>query len=338
MNSSAFFTLRCVIYLISLQLFFIVLSSFSGSTIYYRGCNYHEIMPVLTRSKAKLLHASINEDENNNISANISINEIPRLIYESQLLDNASVALNNESLGLSLSSSIQHSTNCSLIKVDQSSLSWDILDSGQGDTPPHFSRFQNLKISNYHPLVLEHCHNFSNGDFFKMASDCDDNIAALKHAPDIPNITQLFASLSAQITHQTSSIQDKLSTDFSQVIQAQDKFKQEVCTELDELRSMITQQQLQHTSVTNQASSATIPSSQPPPVSLSSAHSVISPHMESPLVAPVTSLGLAPGIDVQTHMLQLLTDSFSKLSSVLVDKSTDTKSDWPKFSGDSKKF
>jgi hypothetical protein len=171
-----------------------------------------------------------------------------------------------------------------------------------------------------------------------MASDCDDNIAAPKHAPDIPNITQLFASLSAQITHQTSSLQDKLSTDFSQVIQAQDKFKQEVCTELDELRSMITQQQLQHTSVTNQASSATIPSSQPPPVSLSSAHSVISPHMESPLVAPVTSLGLAPGIDVQTHMLQLLTDSFSKLSSVLVDKSTDTKSDWPKSSGDSKKF
>jgi hypothetical protein len=68
MNSSAFFTLRCVIYLISLQLYAIVLSSFSGSTIYYRGCNCHEIMPVLTRSKARLLHASINEDENNNIS------------------------------------------------------------------------------------------------------------------------------------------------------------------------------------------------------------------------------------------------------------------------------
>lgn len=60
--------------------------------------------------------------------------------------------------------------------------------------------------------------------------------------------------------------------------------------------------------------------------------------MTSPSVVPVTSSALAPGIDVQTHMMQLLTDLFSKLSSVLADKSTDTKSDWPKFSGDSKKL
>ena len=107
---------------------------------------------------------------------------------------------------------------------------------------------------------------------------------------------------------------------------------------MDELCSMITQQQIQHTSVTNQASSVTIPSSLPTSVSTSSAPSVTSLAMASTSVAPVTSSGLAPGIDVQTHMMQLLTDSFSKLSSVLADKSTDTKSDWPKFSGDSKKF
>jgi hypothetical protein len=33
----------------------------------------------------------------------------------------------------------------------------------------------------------------------------------------------------------------------------------------------------------------------------------------------------------------MLTESFSKLSTVLSEKS-DTKSDWPKFSGDGKKF
>ena len=99
-----------------------------------------------------------------------------------------------------------------------------------------------------------------------------------------------------------------------------------------------TQQQFQHTSVTNQTSSVTPPNSLPTPLSSMSAHSVTSPTMTSPSVVPVTSSGLAPGIDVQTHMMQLLTDSFSKLSSVLADKSTDTKSDWPKFSGDSKKF
>jgi hypothetical protein len=38
-------------------------------------------------------------------------------------------------------------------------------------------------------------------------------------------------------------------------------------------------------------------------------------------------------------MMQLMTDTLSKLSTVVVDgKSVDTKSDWPKFSGDSKTF
>jgi len=37
-------------------------------------------------------------------------------------------------------------------------------------------------------------------------------------------------------------------------------------------------------------------------------------------------------------MLLLLLESFSKLSTVLSEKKEDTKSDWPKFSGDNKKF
>ncbi len=36
--------------------------------------------------------------------------------------------------------------------------------------------------------------------------------------------------------------------------------------------------------------------------------------------------------------MKLLTESFSKLSTVLADKQMDTKTDWPKFAGDSKKF
>jgi hypothetical protein len=42
--------------------------------------------------------------------------------------------------------------------------------------------------------------------------------------------------------------------------------------------------------------------------------------------------------DVQTNLMMMLTESFSKLSTVLVDKTSDMKSDWPKFLGDSKKF
>jgi hypothetical protein len=42
--------------------------------------------------------------------------------------------------------------------------------------------------------------------------------------------------------------------------------------------------------------------------------------------------------DVQTQMLLMLTESFSKLSTVLADKQVDTKVDRPKFSGDTKHF
>lgn len=43
--------------------------------------------------------------------------------------------------------------------------------------------------------------------------------------------------------------------------------------------------------------------------------------------------------DFQNQMTTMLNDTFSKLSMLLVDsKSTDSKSDWPKFTRDTKKF
>ncbi len=43
--------------------------------------------------------------------------------------------------------------------------------------------------------------------------------------------------------------------------------------------------------------------------------------------------------DMQMKMMLMMTESFNKLSTVLVDtKTSDVKSDWPKFSGDTKKF
>jgi hypothetical protein len=38
------------------------------------------------------------------------------------------------------------------------------------------------------------------------------------------------------------------------------------------------------------------------------------------------------------QMMLLLTDSFTKLSSALTEKNSEHKSEWPKFSGDGKKF
>jgi hypothetical protein len=43
--------------------------------------------------------------------------------------------------------------------------------------------------------------------------------------------------------------------------------------------------------------------------------------------------------DFQVQMMKLLNETFSKLSTAIGDnKYTDIKTDWPKFSGDSKKF
>jgi hypothetical protein len=42
--------------------------------------------------------------------------------------------------------------------------------------------------------------------------------------------------------------------------------------------------------------------------------------------------------DFQTQMLQLLNDTFSKLSTAITNTKNDTKSDWPKFSGEVSKF
>jgi hypothetical protein len=42
-------------------------------------------------------------------------------------------------------------------------------------------------------------------------------------------------------------------------------------------------------------------------------------------------------MDIQSQMMAMLSDSFSKISTALSEKS-ESKTDWPKISGDVKKF
>jgi hypothetical protein len=42
--------------------------------------------------------------------------------------------------------------------------------------------------------------------------------------------------------------------------------------------------------------------------------------------------------NLQSQMMLMLTESFLKLTNVLGNRTSDAKSDWPKFSGNSKKF
>jgi len=61
---------------------------------------------------------------------------------------------------------------------------------------------------------------------------------------------------------------------------------------------------------------------------------------QTPPVPVLTTLASSPPSsiqDIQSQMLMMPTDSFSKLSTILSEKS-ESKSNWPKFSGGAKKF
>jgi hypothetical protein len=74
-----------------------------------------------------------------------------------------------------------------------------------------------------------------------------------------------------------------------------------------------------------------IPSSSTPVVSSSS------PMSNGNLSATPQVSGLNSN-DVQAQLMLALTESFSKMTTIMTERSSDTKSDWPKFSGDAKKF
>jgi hypothetical protein len=120
-------------------------------------------------------------------------------------------------------------------------------------------------------------------------------------------------------------------------------FKQEVRSEMDELRSMITA--LKQESNTGSLSAPSLPSATTP----SQVTGTYQGHVNSNLQIPIVSQSSSS--DPQNQMMLLFAESFSKFSSVmtnnqetlaklssaLTDKS-DSKADWPKFSGDQKKF
>jgi hypothetical protein len=75
--------------------------------------------------------------------------------------------------------------------------------------------------------------------------------------------------------------------------------------------------------------------------STSSIQNVSTPPVATPISSGLLSVSQTGGSnqDFQQQMLSMLNDTFSKLTTVITDvKNTDSKSTWPKFSGDTKKF
>jgi hypothetical protein len=119
------------------------------------------------------------------------------------------------------------------------------------------------------------------------------------------------------------------------VLQANEDFKNDVRSELDDICCLLKHQVT--TGSTPTITSAPITSSTTNPV-ISNSTSV-TPDSSSTTISNVPQFNsTSPTNDVQTQMMLMLTETFSKLSTALVDKTSDMKSDWPKFSGDSKRF
>jgi len=148
---------------------------------------------------------------------------------------------------------------------------------------------------------------------------------------DMVDIMQLFASLSTHITSQNQHLQEqirlndiKMSQDFQQVVQAHIEFKQELNEELDELSLLLSRQQ---------SPGNTMFSSSTPVVTNPSTSLILAPRMSASNFGKMETSTM----DVHTQMMQILTDSISKLPSAFIDKGFDSKMDWPKFDGDQKK-
>ncbi len=161
--------------------------------------------------------------------------------------------------------------------------------------------------------------------------------------PTIHNGSQSFAlqqlshykykRLSMISDRMMSSIQDmqrqlvqtdlKFSTALEKITEENDRFKQEIRNEV----------QLLHQPASNTSTSVT--NSVNPTLNISSTHSP--PSVPTSVASPPVST--VDPQDLQTQMMALLTTTFSKLTTVMTEnKSTETKSDWPKFGGDTKKF
>ena len=114
-------------------------------------------------------------------------------------------------------------------------------------------------------------------------------------------------------------------------MQANENFKNDVRSELEDICRLLKHQVT--TGSTPTITSAPITSSTTNPVISDSAS--VTPDSSSTTISNVPQFNsTSPTTDVQTQMMLMLTETFSKLSTALVDKTSDTKSDWPKFSGD----
>jgi hypothetical protein len=195
------------------------------------------------------------------------------------------------------------------------------------------SKFENFDTGQMSMDVCHLCtHNISVSNPITMEADCKDH----QTKSSTVDLTDILGALSSQISSLDRSIQNQLRDSEIKLLQENEAFKKNVKEEIDDLRRFI------------MSTSGSLPTQVSPSSSLPSVPSPV-PNVTSSISSSIpVGLSSTPNIsssvstpaptDVHSQMMLLMAESFSKLSSVLTEKNTDSKSDWPKFAGDIKKF
>jgi hypothetical protein len=262
-----------------------------------------DAMPVITRSMAK-----------GGLQDNITSAPLP---YNCPTCTNAMAPVssisdynNSPSSPSSLLTLVNHSA------LMPSSLERDSVSASSLLSHFEIPNFENFKLDNTSSLLsgphFEISHNFD------MEADCKEEPRLLSTSSSSNDeILKILTAILSQMVvgHQDLQSQlvnsnQSLKAELQKVREENEKFKQEIWAEMQR--------------------SSSLPTTSAPIVQSSTSMSASMP------VASVPSSNSA--VDFQTQMLNVLNDTFAKLSSVISDKSSETKSDWIKFSGDPKKF
>jgi hypothetical protein len=243
--------------------------------------------------------------------------------------------------------------HCDETFIDESVLSSSSLDTG----PCHsvISNFQNLELSKFQTSSFTSSHNnqlssYKVGSFqnHTMESDCEENrLGQLKTEVSSTSneILTMLSAISSQmmVGHQDLQQQNSLlSAELQKVIADTDNFKKEMRDELSRLQQHTVS--LSSTPMVSNIQSSSFAS----PIATVKSSSVISSQdtAGNVSVSPSFAGGTSNPLDFQAQMLTLLNNTFAQLTTVITEtktaigesKHSDSKSEWSKFSGDTRKF
>jgi hypothetical protein len=325
----------------SYQLFFNDLDTMNSTRIYQLFFNdlgiISSTMPVLTHSQTKQLQ-SLQQTSPTHSTTIVSTNpSADDLILYTPPSPSQRIYINRSSL-LAISDTTNHlySSIATSASDDPSFLSSSI------------SKFENLKLPNDHfqnPTI-------SNCSVSSTTSvplfECLESSQLIKmeeNSPHLPSvdcsdhsnvdIISMFQTLSHQLAVTTSTIQDhilkneeKQNLEYTKLVHDNECFKRDIQVELQELHQLLIESR---SPVTPVPLPTTFMSNTSVPTVASSPSAIFPPSV-------FTSTATSSPTDIHAQMMLMLTESFSKLSNVLQDKSLESKTEWPKFSGDPKKF